>query len=204
MGQFLDLSLQASQVTWLTSVSAAYFATGELPEKVGNAHPSIAPYGVFQARDGCLILAAGTHKLWLALCQALDAQWLADDKRFVTNVDRVRNKPALTSLMNDILAQREVEYWLALLQEVGVPCGPILNVAEALEHPQILHREMIVHQEHPTAGHIRSVGNPIRFSHTPVQYPLPPPLLGQHTEKVLAWLGYSQEAIERLRQEQAI
>jgi crotonobetainyl-CoA:carnitine CoA-transferase CaiB-like acyl-CoA transferase len=77
-------------------------------------------------------------------------------------------------------------------------------VAEALEHPQILHREMIVHQEHPTAGHIRSVGNPIRFSHTPVQYPLPPPLLGQHTEKVLAWLGYSQEAIERLRQEQAI
>ena len=203
-GQFLDLSLHASQVTWLTNVSGAYFGTGELPPKVGNAHPNIAPYGVFHARDGYLILAAGTPKLWEALCATLDGGILSDDPRFATNQERVKNRPALTATLNEILGQRDRAYWLARLEEAGIPCGPILNVAEALVYPQLLHRAMIVEQEHPTAGTIHSVGNPILFSDTPVSYRRPPPRLGEHSAEVLASLGYTDEQIDSLRQEGAI
>jgi formyl-CoA transferase/CoA:oxalate CoA-transferase len=203
-GQFLDLSLQASQVTWLTNVSAAYFATGQLPAKVGNFHPNIAPYGVYQARDEYLILCAGTQKLWRLVCAALGAGSLEDDPRFATNADRSRNRTELTALLNEILAQHDAAHWVGTLREAGIPCAPILNVAEALDHPQVVHRGMMVEQEHPVAGEIRSVGNPILFSETPVRYPLPPPFLGQHTEEVLASLGYDGEEIARLRQEGAI
>jgi crotonobetainyl-CoA:carnitine CoA-transferase CaiB-like acyl-CoA transferase len=203
-GQFLDLSLHASQVTWLTNVSGAYFATYQLPAKVGNAHPNIAPYGVFEAGDGYLILAAGTPKLWTALCQALDAQWMEQDPRFATNGDRVINRSALTETLNGILAERERAHWLERLDRAGLPCAPILDVAQALVHRQLLHREMIVEQEHPTAGTIHSVGNPILFSDTPVSYRRPPPRLGEHTDEVLRWLGYEGDEIERLRNEGAV
>jgi crotonobetainyl-CoA:carnitine CoA-transferase CaiB-like acyl-CoA transferase len=203
-GQFIDLSLQASQVTWLTNVSGAYFATYQLPAKIGNAHPNIAPYGVFEAGDSYLIVCAGTPKLWSALCQAVDAQWLEHDPRFATNGDRVVNRPALTETLNGILRQQERAHWLGLLDRAGIPCAPILDVAEALSHPQLLHRGMIVEQEHPTAGTIHSVGNPILFSDTPVSYRRPPPRLGEHTDEVLRWLGYDGTEIERLRSEGAV
>jgi crotonobetainyl-CoA:carnitine CoA-transferase CaiB-like acyl-CoA transferase len=203
-GQFLDLSLQASQLTWLTNVSGAYFATGDLPPKVGNAHPSISPYGVYHARDEYLIAAAGTPKLWHALCTALDAEDLEDDPRFATNKDRILNRAELTETLNDLLGQQDREHWLEVLGQAGIPCGPILDVDQALVHPQIQHRQMIVEQEHPTAGTIHSVGNPILFSQTQVSYRRPPPRLGEHTEPVLHWLGYDGDEIERLRQEGAI
>lgn len=203
-GQFLDLSLQASQVTWLTNVSGAYFGTDKLPEKVGNSHPNIVPYGVFHARDSYLIIAAGTQKLWHLLCGALGAQWLEDDVRFVSNADRLRHRRELTEVINGILGQREVAHWLEVIGAAGVPCGPILDVAQALAHPQLLHRGMIVRQQHPAAGEIRSVGNPILFSDTPVSYRLPPPLLGEHTEEVLSSLGYSDVELASLREEGAI
>ena len=203
-GQFLDLSLQASQVTWLTNVSGAFFATHQLPAKIGNAHPNIAPYGVFEAGDGYLIVCAGTPKLWTALCQAVDAQWLEYDPRFATNGDRVVNRPALTETLNGILRQRERAHWFDLLDRAGIPCAPILDVAQALSHPQLLHRELVVEQEHPTAGTIHSVGNPILFSDTPVSYRRPPPRLGEHTEEVLRGLGYDGDEIERLRSEGAV
>jgi crotonobetainyl-CoA:carnitine CoA-transferase CaiB-like acyl-CoA transferase len=208
-GQFLDLSLQSSQVTWLTNVSGAYFGTNELPPKVGNAHPNIAPYGVFEARDGHLIVCAGTQKLWGALCETLsaspeDAAALRDDPRFADNRDRVENRPALTAVLNEILGQHDRAHWLALLDGAGIPCGPILNVAEALSHPQLAHRGAIVEQEHPAAGTIHSVGNPILFSETPVSYRRPPPRLGEHTEEVLRSLGYSGDEVDALRQEGAI
>jgi formyl-CoA transferase/CoA:oxalate CoA-transferase len=204
MGQFLDLSLQASQVTWLTNVSGAYFATRQLPPKVGNAHPNIAPYGVFEARDGYLIVCAGTPKLWSALCKAIDAQWLEHDPRFATNGERVIHKAELTETLNGILAERKREEWRGILDRAGIPCAPILDVAQALSHPQILHRDMIVEQEHPSAGNIHSVGNPILFSDTPVSYRRPPPRLGEHTDEVLRWLGYGEDEIEQLRQEGAV
>jgi crotonobetainyl-CoA:carnitine CoA-transferase CaiB-like acyl-CoA transferase len=203
-GQFLDLSLQASQLTWLTNVSGAYFATGALPPKVGNAHPSISPYGVFHAQDEYLIVAAGTPKLWHALCTALDAEALENDPRFATNKDRILNRPELTETLNELLGQQDREHWLEALSQAGIPCSPILNVDQALDHPQIQHRQMIVEQEHPTAGTIHSVGNPILFSQTPVSYRHPPPRLGEHTDQVLQWLGHSRDEIDRLREEGAI
>jgi formyl-CoA transferase/CoA:oxalate CoA-transferase len=203
-GQFLDLSLHSSQLTWLTNVSGAYFATGQLPPKVGNAHPSIVPYGVFEASDGYLIVCAGSQKLWRALCGVLGADELADDPRFATNKDRMQHRAELTALINGILGQHGRDHWLRLLDEAAIPCSPILNVAQALAHPQILHRQMIVEQEHPAAGTIHSVGNPILFSDTPVSYRRPPPRLGEHTEEVLASLGYMAEEIEALKQEGAI
>jgi len=203
-GQFLDLSLHASQVTLLTNVSGAYFGTGELPPKVGNAHPNVVPYGVFHARDGYLIMAAGTPKLWEALCTTLDGEALRDDPRFATNQDRVQNRTALTAAINEILGRHDRAHWLTLLEEAGIPCGPILDVAEALVYPQLLHRGMIVEQEHPTAGTIHSVGSPILFSNTPASYRRPPPRLGEHTEEVLSAWGYTDEEIDALRQEGAI
>jgi crotonobetainyl-CoA:carnitine CoA-transferase CaiB-like acyl-CoA transferase len=204
VGQCLDLSLQSSQVAWLTNVSGAYFATGTPPEKIGNAHPNIAPYGVFHARDGYLIIAAGTQKLWHQLCQALGAECLENDPRFSTNPARNANKPEMIRLLNEMLGKRDVGHWTAALQEAGVPCGPILDVAQALAHPQLMHRQMVVEQEHPRAGTIHSVGNPILFSDTPVSYRRPPPILGQHTEEVLRELGYGATEIAQLRAEGAL
>ena len=208
-GQFLDLSLQSSQVAWLTNVSGAYFGTGKLPAKVGNAHPNIAPYGVFEARDDYLIVAAGTQKLWGALCAVLHddpeaAAALQDDPRFANNHDRVENRPALTAVLNEILGRQDRAHWLARLDRAGIPCAPILNVAEALSHPQLVHRGGIVEQEHPAAGTIHSVGNPILFSQTPVSYRRPPPRLGEHTDEVLRDLGYAEKEIGALREEGAI
>jgi formyl-CoA transferase/CoA:oxalate CoA-transferase len=208
-GQFLDLSLQSSQVAWLTNVSGAYFGTGKLPAKVGNAHPNIAPYGVFEARDDYLIVAAGTQKLWGALCAVLHddpeaAVALRDDPRFANNHDRVQNRPALTAVLNEILGRQDRAHWLARLEQAGIPCAPILNVAEALSHPQLVHRGSIVEQEHPAAGTIHSVGNPILFSQTPISYRRPPPRLGEHTDEVLLGLGYTETEIDALRQEGAI
>ena len=203
-GQFLDLSLQSSQLTWLTNVSGAYFATGQLPAKVGNAHPSIVPYGVFEASDGFLIAAAGSQTLWRALCGVLGVDELADDPRFASNQDRMQHRAELTALINGILGQHGCDHWLRLLDEAGIPCGPILDVGQALAHPQILHRQMVVDQEHPTAGTIHSVGNPILFSETPVSYRRPPPRLGEHTDAVLQGLGYTEGEIEELRREGAI
>jgi formyl-CoA transferase/CoA:oxalate CoA-transferase len=203
-GQFLDLSLHSSQVTWLTNVSGAYFASGQLPVKVGNGHPSIVPYGVFEARDGYLIVCAGTQKLWRALCTVLGVNELADDPRFATNQDRMRHRSELTERLNAALGQRERGSWLEALDRAGIPCSPILNVAQALEHRQLLHRQMIVEQEHPAAGTIHSVGNPILFSGTPVRYERPPPRLGEHTEEVLYSLGYGRREIDDLREEGAI
>jgi formyl-CoA transferase/CoA:oxalate CoA-transferase len=203
-GQFLDLSLQSSQLTWLTNVSGAYFGTGRLPEKVGNSHPNIAPYGVFHARDGYLIIAAGTQKLWHLLCVALEAPSLEDDARFASNADRMRHKRELTELIDEILGRREVAHWIEVLGAAGVPCGPILDVAQALSHPQVLHRGMIVEQQHHAAGEIRSVGDPILFSDTPVSYRRPPPSLGEHTEEVLSSLGCSDAEIAALREQGAL
>ena len=203
-GQFLDLSLQSCQVTWLTNLSGAYFATHQVPVKLGNAHPNIAPYEVFQARDGYLIIGAATQKLWHLLCVALDAESLEDDPRFLTNADRLQHRPKLAERINQILIHHDVTHWVDVLSKAGIPCGPILNVAQAIEHPQIVHRGMIVEQEHPRAGTIHSVGNPILFSGTPVRYELAPPLLGQHTDGVLASLGYGEDEISDLRTKGAI
>jgi formyl-CoA transferase/CoA:oxalate CoA-transferase len=203
-GQFLDMSLQASQAAWLTNVAGAFFSTGIVPVQSGNAHPNIVPYGVFEARDGYLIVCAGTQRLWRATCAALGVEDWADDPRFATNELRVQNRDELGTLLNNVFCQGDRAHWVDVLGKAGIPCGPILDVGQALAHPQLSHRRMIVEQEHPAAGTIHSVGSPILFSDTPVRYRRPPPQLGQHTQQVLEALGYSKQAINELRAEGAI
>jgi len=204
-GQFLDVALLDGQVAWLTNLASAYFATGQRPQKLGNAHPNIVPYQPFKARDKYLIVAVGSERLWERFCQELDISvTIGKDPRFTANAGRLRHRAELVPLLEQIFCQRDAEYWLERLRAADIPCGPINEVDEILNDPQVLARGMVVELEHSTAGLVRSLGNPVHLDETPVRYRLAPPTLGQHTDEVLAQLGYSPQAIERLRAEGVI
>jgi len=204
-GQFLDVALLDGQVAWLTNLAGSYFATGQRPKKLGNAHPNIVPYQPFKARDKYLIVAVGSERLWERFCQALEiAGTVGKDPRFTTNADRLRHRAELVSLLEQVFCQRDAEYWLERLRAADIPSGPINEVDEILNDPHIKAREMIVELTHSTAGQVRSLGNPVHLDETPVSYRLAPPTLGQHTSEVLEQLGYGAGDIERLRSEGAI
>jgi len=199
-GQALDIALLDSQITWLCNVAGSYFATGKRPPRLGNLHPNIVPYQPFRARDKFFIVAVGSERLWQRFCQALGLEGtLMNEPRFATNADRIKHREQLASLLQPIFLQEDAAHWLELLSGAGIPCGPINHVDEALSDPQVLARQMIVELEHPLIGVVKSLGCPIVLSATPVSYRLPPPLLGQHTEEILAGLGYGPADVERLR-----
>ena len=205
VGQFVDVALLDGQTAWLTNVAGSYFATGQRPKKLGNAHPNIVPYQPFKARDKYLIVAVGSERLWDRFCQALEiAESIGKDPRFAANADRLRHRVELIPLLERIFVTRDAEFWLERLRAADIPCGPINEVDEALNDPQLLARGMIVELMHPAAGPVRSLGNPVHLADTPVGYRLPPPMLGQHTGEVLAELGYAADEIGRLRKEEAI
>jgi formyl-CoA transferase/CoA:oxalate CoA-transferase len=205
LGQFIDTALLDSQVAWLTNVAGAYFATGQRPKKLGNAHPNIVPYQPFKARDKYLIVAVGSERLWERFCQALEiAESIGQDPRFATNPDRLRHRAELIPLLDQVFATRDAGFWLERLRAADIPCGPINEVDEILNDPQIQARGMIVELVHPAAGPVRSLGNPVHLSDTPASYRRPPPMLGQHTAEVLGELGCSSEEVERLRAEEVV
>lgn len=198
-GQFIDNTLLESQMAWLTNVGGNYFATGQRPPRLGNAHPSIVPYQPFKARDKHIIVGVATQALWQRFCQALGVQdTLMNDPRFVTNTDRLLHRDELNPLLAKILAAHDADHWLALFREADIPCGAINFVDEILNDPQVHARGVIVELEHPAAGLVRSVANPVRLSETPVSYRLPPPMLGQHNAALLAELGYDLAGVARL------
>ncbi len=204
-GQFLDMALLDSQISWLTNVGGNYFATGERPPRLGNAHPTIVPYQPFRARDKHFIVGVGTERLWEKFCAVLGlADTLTKDPRFATNSDRLVHRRELIAMLEEIFAREDADVWVERFVDVGIPSGPINFVDEALAHPQALHRGVIVELEHPLIGTVRSVGNPIHFSHTPITYRLPPPTLGQHTDEVLRELGYDEREISKLRETGAV
>ncbi|MGC8782119.1 MAG: CaiB/BaiF CoA transferase family protein [Anaerolineae bacterium] len=204
-GQLVDVALLDSQVAWLTNVAGAFFATGQRPQKLGNAHPNIVPYQPFRARDKYVIVAVGSERLWERFCRALDiADTIGRDPRFATNADRLRHRDVLVPMLADIFLTQDADYWLARLRAADIPCGPINEVDEALTDPQIIARGMIVEQMHPFVGPVRSLGNPVHLSDTPVGYRLPPPALGQHTDEVLVALGYSAQDIAQLRAQRTV
>jgi len=204
-GQLVDVALLDSQVAWLTNVAGAFFATGQRPQKLGNAHPNIVPYQPFRARDKYVIVAVGSERLWERFCQALGiADTIGRDPRFATNADRLRHRDVLVPMLDEIFRTQDAGYWLARLRAADIPCGPINEVDEALNDPQIIARGMIVEQMHATAGPVRSLGNPVHLSDTPVGYRRPPPALGQHTDEILSALGYSAQDIARLRAQRTV
>lgn len=198
-GQIVDLALLDGQATWLANVASAYLATGNPPRKRGNAHPNIAPYQPFRAKDGWLILAVGTEAQWARFLEALpDGDALAKEATFRTNADRVAHREELEEAINSRLKGRNVEEWIDRFGEAGIPCGPILTPEAALEHPQLLARDMVIRMGHPKAGDIRTLGNPIKLSRTPTVPPVAAPTLGQHTAEVLEELGFSEPEIRKI------
>jgi crotonobetainyl-CoA:carnitine CoA-transferase CaiB-like acyl-CoA transferase len=194
-GQFLDMALFDAQLTWLANIGSNYLNANALPQRWGNAHPSIVPYQMFRAGDGkYLVVGVGTELLWRKFVQALDAEaTLGADPRFVNNALRTANRTELLATLQRRFDQQAAAVWLERFASAGVPSAPINSVPEALGDAQTQARGLIVQLEHPSLGVARSIANPIRFSETPVSYRLPPPLLGEHTAEILKSLGYSND-----------
>jgi crotonobetainyl-CoA:carnitine CoA-transferase CaiB-like acyl-CoA transferase len=204
-GQHLDLALLDSQIALLAYQNTNYFATGKPPSRIGNLHPNIVPYQPFRTADGEVIIACGNDNLYRKFCEAAGCAELAGDARFATNGKRVENRAELTRLLQAVFARRKTGEWLALLEAAGVPNGPINNVAQVFEEPQVKARGIRVDLDHPVAGKLPTVASPMRFSASPLEHKLAPPLLGQHTEEILRErLGKSAAQIAALRAEGVI
>ena len=204
-GQQVDISLFDSHIALLANAASNYLVGGEPPRRLGNAHPNIAPYEAFSARDGWFILGAANERQWELLCDMLGRPDLKTDSRFVSNGARVANREALVDELNKIFSQRDVNEWLADLMQAGLPCGPLNSLPQVFAHPQAQAREMTLESDHPTAGTVRMTGFPYKLSETPAEVHAPPPLLGEHTEEILtSLLDYSPEDVASLRIKKAI
>jgi len=203
-GQWVDISLLDGSVSWLTYVASGYFATGTRPPRYGSAHPTIAPYQGFATKDGDLMLAVGNDAIWRRFASVAGRADLLEDPRFTTNPLRVEHRDELLPLVADAMAARTSVEWVEVLDAAGVPVGPIQTVDEVVTDPQVLARGMIGEVKHPTAGTVRTIGCPVRLTATPPQVRTAPPLLGQHTDDVLAELGVDQERLVALRASGAV
>lgn len=204
MGQLLDLSLLESQVSWLTNLVPAYFLTGASPARLGNAHPVLVPYRLYQAADRAFNVGVGTDALWQRFCQAIDRPDLLDDPRFTTNADRVSNRAALEPVLEGHLASQTADHWLTRLRAARIPCGPVNQLADILADEHFRARGGVVAMDHPVAGQVQMLANPIHFSETAARYDRHPPLLGEHTEEILGELGYTAEEVAALRADEVV
>ncbi len=204
-GQHIDLALLDAQVAMLANQNMNFLTTGQAPERKGNAHPNIVPYQTFATADGHVVLAVGNDAQFRRFCELAGCAGLADDARFATNRARVAHREALIPLLAAPMRQRTTREWVEALEAAGVPCGPINRLGEVFADPQVRHRGMRIDLPHPTAGSVPLVANPIHLSASPVAYPMPPPLLGEHTEAVLReMLGLPEEELTRLRDDNVI
>jgi len=200
IGQHLDLALLDTQVAFLANQAMNYLASGEIPGRLGNAHPNIVPYQTFKTRDGDIILACGNDNLFNKFCEVADCRHLARDARFATNRKRVENRATLVPLLEEVFKGRATREWVEALEAAGVPNGPINNIEQVFEEPQVIARGMRIELDHPLAGKVPLVASPMRFSATPLNYEAPPPTLGQHTDEILrGMLKLSAADIAKLR-----
>ena len=199
-GQFLDMALFDSQLTWLANIGSSYLNAKVAPKRWGNAHPSIVPYEVFRGRDGrCFVLGVGTEALWKKFVRMTGMESsVGQDERFQSNALRTNNRGALMPILQKKFDEQAASAWLERLAVAEIPAAPINTVEEAVNDAQTQARSMIVQIEHPALGVARSIGNPIKFSETPVSYRLPPPMLGEHTTTILQELGYSEAEVRAM------
>lgn len=200
IGQHIDMALLDVQVACLANQAMNYLTTGNAPRRLGNAHPNIVPYQDFPTADGNFILTVGNDGQFRKFAEVAGQPQWADDPRFATNKQRVANRAELIPLIRQATVFKTTAQWVSELEKAGVPCGPINDLAQMFQDPQVLARGLAVHIPHPLAGNVPQVASPIRLSETPVQYRQAPPLLGEHTEAVLGdVLGLDAMAVHELR-----
>ncbi|MBC3907489.1 CaiB/BaiF CoA transferase family protein [Undibacterium umbellatum] len=199
-GQYIDMALLDVQVAMLANMNMNYLASGNAPKRWGNAHQNIVPYQTFATSDGHIIVAAGNDGQYKKFVQIGGLPELADDPRFSTNPQRVEHRDVLVPILANMVRLKSKQEWISMLEEAGVPCGPINKLNEVFEDPQVLARQMQIKLPHPTAGQVKLVASPMKLSATPVTYSSAPPLLGQHTQTVLTdVLGYDAHQLQALK-----
>jgi len=201
-GDYLDMALFDSQLTWLANVGSSYLNAGISPQRWGNAHPNIVPYQVFRGNDGrYFVVGVGTQEQWCRLVKILAAEELLNETRFASNAARNQNREQLIPILQRHFDASATDEWLSRLKAADIPAAAIQTVGEALGDSQTLARGLVVELEHPTLQTARSIANPIRLSDQPIVYRMPPPLLGEHSGSVLRDLGYSEsEAAAALKE----
>jgi formyl-CoA transferase len=188
-GQQIDTSLWEGALALSIWETAELWSTGRAPQPLGSAHRLTAPYQALRTRDGHITVGGNNQRLWERLCAAIGREDLPGDPRFATNPDRMANRPALAAELESALAARDTAEWVEDLLAAGVPAGPIHDYAQAVDDPHTRAREMVVEMEHPEAGTVYGLGIPVKLSATPGSIRRPPPLLGEHTDEILAELG---------------
>lgn len=204
-GQAIDLALLDAQIAALANQNLNYLISGEAPVRRGTAHPNIVPYQAFATQDGYLMLAVGNDRQFADFCAIAGEPALAADERYRTNAARVANRATLIPEIDRLCRGKTTSAWLTALTEIGVPCGPINDLAQVFEQPQVRHRELRFDLPHPLGGTVPQVRNPVHYSRTKLEYHDPPPLLGQHTVEIIAReLGLTTEEVAALKAEGAI
>ena len=184
-GQWIDVALLDTTVAYLANQGMNYLATGVSPERIGNAHPNIVPYQTFNTADGAIILACGNDNLFKKFCEVAGCMEFTTDPKYSTNAARVQNRVEITALLNAVFVKRTTKEWVKLLDDAGVANGPINNLQQVFEEPQVIARGMKIELPHAVAGKVSLVASPMRFSGTPIKHEVPPPALGQHTDEIL-------------------
>ncbi|MBU2954767.1 CaiB/BaiF CoA transferase family protein [Marinobacter sp. F3R08] len=199
-GTWIDVALMDVQVGVLANQGLNYLTSGKSPSRLGNSHPNIVPYQAFATEDGHIILAVGNDSQFQRFCEVAGVPLLASDDRFATNRSRVQNRQLLVPQIERLLRAKPSKFWLEVLEQEGVPCGPINNIEQVFADPQVQHRGMRLQMEHPEVGEMSLVSNPVRFNDKHLNADAPPPKLGEHTQDVLSRLFPDREDyIESLR-----
>ena len=204
VGDTIDIAMLDVQVATLSNQAMNYLVSDKVPRRNGNAHPNIQPQDVYACADGDVILVVGNDGQFAKLCDVFDRKEWRTDERFATNAQRVRNIAELSAMLRGVFGEWEREKLIAALDKAGVPCGPINSVADVFREPQVQARGMLRYVPHPSGVDAPQVGSPMRFAESPLRIPSAPPLLGQHSDDILAELGYGADRIEALRSAGAI
>jgi crotonobetainyl-CoA:carnitine CoA-transferase CaiB-like acyl-CoA transferase len=198
-GQKVDIAMLDSVVALLSYQAGIYFANGTAPARLGNRHPTSVPYETFTGSDGEFVIAVGNDDQWRRFCEVTG---FGEEERFATNRQRVANYDSLKPALDALLRTRPRSEWIYMLKTVGVPCGSVRDLHEVFSDPQTRARDMLVELEHATAGMLKTIGTPMKFSDTPGSVQSPPPLLGEHTNVVLEHdLGFTRARVDQLRAE---